>query len=102
VGDDVVVGRRITPDSDEGLAFDVFVLGAEGHAAIVPLVDVLPEATVTSDKRLLFAMQSAGVLPANENGVATKHVALLKPGFPRRNRVVPTLKKFALTCSMPA
>src|SRR5215472_8646947 len=42
--DDVVVGRRIAPDSDEGLAFDVFVLGAEGHAAIVSLVDVLPEA----------------------------------------------------------
>jgi len=42
--DDVVVGRRITPDSYEGLAFDVLVLGAEGHAAVVSLVDVLPEA----------------------------------------------------------
>src|SRR5262249_50593142 len=40
-------------------------------------------------------MQSAGVLPANENGVVTRHVALLNPGLPRPNSVVPTLKKFA-------
>src|SRR5262249_59130728 len=41
---DVVVGRNITPDSDEGFTLDVFILGAEGHAAIISLVDVLPEA----------------------------------------------------------
>jgi len=41
-------------------------------------------------------------LPANENGVVTKHVALLKPGFPRPNSVVPTLKKLGWTSSMPA
>src|SRR5262245_31731484 len=42
--DDVVVGRRIATDSDEGFTLDVLVLRAEGHAAIVSLVDVLPEA----------------------------------------------------------
>ena len=42
--DDVVVGRNITPDSHEGFTFDVLVLGAERHAAIISLVDVLPEA----------------------------------------------------------
>src|SRR5262244_968394 len=42
--DDVVVGRRISTDSDEGFTLDVFVLGAEGHAAIGSLVGVLPEA----------------------------------------------------------
>src|SRR6516162_2589061 len=41
---DVVVGRNITPDSHEGFTFDVLVLGAEGHAAIISLVDILPEA----------------------------------------------------------
>src|SRR5262249_45302499 len=40
-------------------------------------------------------MQSAGVPPENENGVVTKQVALLKPGLPRPNKVVPMLKKFA-------
>src|SRR5262245_63255575 len=35
---DVIVGRRITTDSDEGFTLDVFVLRAEGHAAIVSLV----------------------------------------------------------------
>src|SRR5215475_5747958 len=42
--DDVVVGRNITPDSHEGFTFDVLVLSAEGHAAIISLVDILPEA----------------------------------------------------------
>ena len=42
--DDVVVGRNITPDSHEGFTFDVLVLGAERHAAIISLVDILPEA----------------------------------------------------------
>ena len=42
--DDVIVGRRITPDSHEGFTFDVLILGADGHAAQVSLVDILPEA----------------------------------------------------------
>src|SRR5262245_21810450 len=42
--DDVVVGQNISPDSHEGFTFDVLVLGAEGHAAIISLVDILPEA----------------------------------------------------------
>src|SRR5262249_60979711 len=41
---DVIVGRRIATDSDEGFTLDVLVLRAEGHAAIVSPVDVLPEA----------------------------------------------------------
>src|SRR5262249_41599655 len=99
---DGVVGRNITPDSHEGFTFDVLVLGAEGHAAIISLVDILPEARVISDNRLLLAMQSVGVPPENENGVVTKQVALLKPGLPRPNKVVPMLKKFAATSSWPA
>ena len=47
-------------------------------------------------------MQSVGVPPENENGVVTKQVALLKPGLPRPNKVVPMLKKFAATSSWPA
>jgi hypothetical protein len=77
-------------------------LGADGHAAQVSLVDILPEARRISDNRWLLAMQSAGVAPANEAGVVTKQVALLKPGLPRPNKVVPMLKKFAATSSWPA
>src|SRR5262249_53442827 len=42
--DDVIVGRRSPTDSIEGFTLDVLVLGAERHAAIVSLGDVLPEA----------------------------------------------------------
>ena len=60
------------------------------------------EPAVSSDKRWVFAMQSAGVAPANEDGVVIKQEALLNPGLPRPNSVAPTLKKFAMTSSMPA
>src|SRR6516225_3534461 len=38
-------------------------------------------------------MQSVGVPPENENGVVTKQVALLKPGLPRPNKVVPDVEE---------
>ena len=41
--DDVIVGRRSTPDPREGFTLDLLVLDAERDAAIVSLVDVLPE-----------------------------------------------------------
>src|SRR6516165_11972275 len=40
----VVIGRGSTIDACEHFAFDVFVLGADGHAAVIALVDVLPKA----------------------------------------------------------
>src|SRR5262249_21298217 len=42
--DDVVVGRTSPPIPKKGFTFDVLVWGAEGHAAIFSLVDILPEA----------------------------------------------------------
>ena len=109
--DDVMVGRRSPTDSIEGFTLDVPVLGAERHAAIVSLVDVLPEADRQLDKRWLFAMQSADVAPPNEANVVIKLVAFPRPGLPRPNRgrrekstgvVVPLGRKFGADGEPPA
>ena len=94
----VVIGRGSTIDACEHFAFDVFVLGADGHAAVIALVDVLPKA----HRHVRQAPVVRDTPPANENGVAIVQPALLNPGIPRPNRVVPVLKKFALTSSRPA